>query len=80
MTTLYDDDVEEASDSRTPRTYGFRGLEHQRSRRPRRWVSDTRGLGGLGDESRTVGRASSMSRRPLIRPSKSLGSVCELDP
>jgi hypothetical protein len=55
MTTMYDDDVEEASDPRTPRTYGLRGLGHQSSRRPRRWVSDTRGLGGLRDESRTLG-------------------------
>jgi hypothetical protein len=28
MTTMYDDDVEEASDPRTPRTYGLRGLGH----------------------------------------------------
>jgi hypothetical protein len=55
MTKMYDDDVEEASDLRMPRTYGLRGLGHRRSRRAQRWVSDTRGLGGLGDESQTPG-------------------------
>jgi hypothetical protein len=51
-------------------------------------VSDTRGLGGLGDKSRmsrtrVFGNRWSSSENiseSVIRPSKSLGSVYEVDP
>jgi hypothetical protein len=36
MTATCDDEVEEASDPRRPRTCGLRGLGYQRSRRPQR--------------------------------------------